>query len=131
MNIHITTYRLTPYLPLDRKTVTDTGLIREITSKLIRAGRNAPGIKEVDVSLFYNHGADGKNRVGYPLIIYHDFGSHYCITGINEGAVARRPWPVCINGLSGRAAFYSPALKKKRRQRSNPKSAPAVISGTD
>ncbi len=124
MNIHITTYRLTPYLPLDRKTVTDTGLIREITSKLIRAGRNAPGIKEVDVSLFYNHGADGKNRVGYPLIIYHDFGSHYCITGINEGAVALS----ALAGLYKRSfrsgSFLFPGFKKEEETEVEPKICP-------
>ena len=88
--INITTYSLQPYFSCNVNDVfLSSEWFRESVNEKVRKNRIILESESVDISLFFNHNLDtGKNRIGYPLIIYHYFNHCFYLTGINEGANA-------------------------------------------
>ena len=88
--ITIKNYSLEPYTTGNTSPLTfGTEWLREAVNKLMRDKRPELEANGVDTSLFYNHATEtGQTRVGYPLVIYHQIGETFYLTGINEGARA-------------------------------------------
>ena len=88
--ITINTYSLEPYTTGNTPPQNfGTEWLREALNKLMRDKRPELEADGVDTSLFYNHATEtGQTRVGYPLVIYHQIGETFYLTGINEGALA-------------------------------------------
>jgi hypothetical protein len=86
----ISTYQLTPHLPVNSKgAYLNTLNFREMVNKLVRDKWDKLVVKGADPSLFFNHDTEtGKTRVGYPLVIYHFIDHNFYITGINKGSDA-------------------------------------------
>ena len=86
----ISTYQLTPHLPVNSKTEhLNTLIFREMVNKLVRENWELFIRKNTDPSLFFNHDTEtGKTRIGYPLVIYHFINDRFYIAGINKGVLA-------------------------------------------
>jgi len=87
--ITINSYSLQPYTAGNTPAQNlGTEWLREAVNKLMRDKREIES-QGADTSLFFNHNTKtGKNRQGYPLVIYHYINGLFYITGINEGALA-------------------------------------------
>jgi len=65
--------------------------LRSVIIKVVERFRPKLEQQRIDCSLFHNHNeSTGKTLIRYPLIIYHQIGQEFLITGIDAGAEALR-----------------------------------------
>jgi len=87
MSIKLTTYSLQPFFTNTNNPSLPTEFLRIAISKQLHRYRQVLETSGADISLFHNHESEtGKNRINYPLIIYHYKNNMFYITGINNGA---------------------------------------------
>lgn len=101
----ISTYQLTPYLPLEETGLKlNSELFDTIVNNWMRDRKKELENEKVDTSLFYNHDpVTGKNKIGYPLIIFHYINGRFYLTGIKQGAHA----------VSTLASFYKIPIQEE------------------
>ncbi|MCX6269639.1 MAG: hypothetical protein NTU44_00180 [Bacteroidetes bacterium] len=95
MHLHVTTYRIIPFLSMDepREPYYKPGSewLRDAVKGVMHPHSARLKKKDVDTSLFHNHDErNSQNKPCYPLVIYHYTGGQFLVTGINEGAHALR-----------------------------------------